>query len=75
MGKSEEEFTDIECHISDGINMGTIENDIKGYTGKDIFDEEIDSKYLVKGIDAKQRTFLNQIKHRKLLQVLPAQKS
>ena len=70
MGKSEEEFTDIECHISDGINMGTIENDIKGYTGKDIFDEEIDSKYLVKGIDAKQRTFLNQIKHRKLLQDL-----
>ena len=63
-GKSEEEFKDRKCHISDGIN------EIEGYTGKDIFEEEIGSKYLVKGIDAKQRTFLNQIKHRQFLQEL-----
>ena len=69
-GKFEEDFETIECHVSDGINMGTIENDIKGYTEKDIFEEEKDDSLTVKGIEAKERTYLDKIKHRKIVQVL-----
>ena len=66
--KREAEFADIECHISDGINMGTIENDIKGFAGKEIFEEEVDSTKIVKGIEAKDRTLVNNVKQRKILQ-------
>ena len=38
-GEKEDDFTDEEVHISDGINMGTIENEIKGYATPDIFEE------------------------------------
>ena len=70
-GESEEQFDEIECHISDGINMGTIENDIKGFTDKDTFEEEIDtSAGAVKGIEAKERTYIKTAKHRNILKSL-----
>ena len=59
-----------ECHISDGINMGTIENDMKGYTKEEVFKEEIDDSHVVTGIDARERTFVNEIKQRTILQCL-----
>ena len=34
------------------------------------FEEEVDEKHSVKGIEAKERTFLNQINQRKILQNL-----
>ena len=68
--KCEEDFDEIEVHVSDGINMGTLENDIKGYTDKDIFEEEKNDSVIVKGIEAKERTFLNTIKHRNILKDL-----
>ena len=67
--KREEDFENVECHISDGINMGTIENEIKGFANREIFDEEVDDK-IVKGIEAKERTLVNNIKPRKILQNL-----
>ena len=71
-GEREENFEAVECHVSDGINMGTIENDIKGFTDRNIFEEEVDKSVgPVKGIEAKERTFLNMIKHRKILKNLP----
>ena len=39
-GEKEEDFEAEEVHISDGINMGTIENDVKGFATPDIFEEE-----------------------------------
>ena len=68
--EKEEAFEDVEVHISDGINMGTLENDIKGFTEKDIFEEEKDESVVVKGIEAKDRTFLNTIKQRNILKDL-----
>ena len=66
-GMKEEDFDDIECHISDGINMGTIENDIKGVTEKEIFEQQKDESRIVKGIEAKDRTLINNAKHRKIV--------
>ena len=63
----EEDFDDVEVHVSDGINMGTLENDLKGHTNTNIFDEEKNEDNIVKGIEAKHRTFLPTIKQRKIL--------
>ena len=51
----------IICHISDGINIGTIENDIKGHTNE-VFKEVIDKNHVVTGNNAKERTFVNDVK-------------
>ena len=69
-GMKEQDYNEDEVHISDGINMGTIENDVKGYTGQDIFEDEVDTTVVVKGIEANERTFVDKIKPRKILQTL-----
>ena len=56
--KREEDFKDVEVHISDGIDMGTIQNTIKGFVGREIFEEEKVNDPIVKGINASERTFL-----------------
>ena len=66
----EEDFDDIEVHISDGIDMGTIQNTIKGIVGKEIFEEEKVKNVIVKGVDASERTFLNKKKERDLIEGL-----
>ena len=70
-GEKEDDFTDEEVHISDGINMGTIENEIKGFATPDIFEEERDINRVVKGIEAKDRTLINKVKDRKLIMTIP----
>ena len=66
-GEKEEDFEAEEVHISDGINMGTIENDVKGFATPDIFEEEKDDEKVVNGIEAKERTLVSKIKDRKLI--------
>ena len=66
----EHDFDSNEVHISDGINMGTIENDVKGFTDRDIFEEETDQTVIVKGIEANERTIIDKINSRKILQNL-----
>ena len=68
--RHERDYDAIECHISDGINMGTIENDVKGITGKEIFEDEIDEQVVVKGNDVKDRTFLGLISQREVIRKL-----
>ena len=66
-GLKEHDFTADEVHISDGINMGTIENDIKGITDQEIFEEETDKTVIVKGIEANERTLLDKMNSRKIV--------
>ena len=69
-GEREDQFDQFECHISDGINMGTIENDIKGVTERDIFEEEVIDNKIVFGIEANGRTLVKNQKERKILETL-----
>ena len=43
---------------------------MKGYTGQDIFEDEVDRTVIVKGIEANERTFVDKIKPRQILQTL-----
>ena len=47
--------------------MGTIENDIKGITDQEIFEEETDKTVIVKGIEANERTLLDKLNSRKIV--------
>ena len=68
--KREVDFEAVEVHISDGIGMGTIQNTIKGFVSEDIFKEEKVENIVIKGIEAKERTFINQNKQRTILSKL-----
>jgi predicted thioredoxin/glutaredoxin len=68
LNEREENFEDIEVHVSDGIDMGTIQNTIKGIVGKEIFEEEKVENVIVKGVEASERTFLNKKNERDVLE-------
>ena len=44
--------------------MGTIENIMKGYTGQNIFEDDIDRTFVIKGIEANVRTLVDKIKRK-----------
>ena len=64
---NEVDYDEVEVHVSDGIDMGTIQNTIKGFVGNEIFQENKVKNIVVKGIEAKERTFLNQQYQRDIL--------
>ena len=56
--ENEEDFDDIECHISDGIDMGCQDNVVKGMVSDDIFRIERTGDQLVRGTDCFERAIL-----------------
>ena len=56
--ENEEDFDDIECHISDGIDMGCQDNVVKGLVSDDIFRIERTGDQLVRGTDCFERAIL-----------------
>lgn len=67
-GEKEDDFQEeIEYSIIDGIQMGCRTNDLKGGIKDEYFEEEVDDQFNVKGIEAKDRTFLNTRKARHII--------
>ena len=56
--KTKKDFDDIECHISDGIDMGCQENVTKGMVPDDIFRIERTGDQLVRGTECYERAIL-----------------
>ena len=65
--ENEEDFDDIECHISDGIDMGCQENVTKGMVPDDIFRIERTGDQLVRGTECYERAILPKKAMRKSL--------
>ena len=60
LDQNEDDFKDaIEYSIVDGIQMGCRENDKKASIDEEYFSEEVVEGLDVKGIEAKDRTFIN----------------
>ena len=60
LGEKEDDFkNDIEYSIIDGIQMGCRTNNLKAEIKEDYFKEELVEGIHVKGVEAKDRTFLN----------------
>ena len=57
-GEHEDDFDDIEIHISDGVDMGCQDNITKGRISDDIFKIERAGDELVKGTDCFERSVL-----------------
>ena len=70
VGEREEDFDDVEVHISDGIDMGTIQNTLKGIVEKKIFMESKVEKTIVSGVEAFERTFISKQSERKCIKQL-----
>ena len=69
-GENEDDYKDIEVSVVDGIQMGCQTNDAKGNLPREYFDEETDGDELVKGVEAKDRTFLKSKKIRDVIALL-----
>jgi hypothetical protein len=69
-GENENDFEDVEVHVADGIQMGNI-NDTKvsELEKNKIFEEEVLPE-VVEGIEAKERTFLNNESEREIIEKL-----
>ena len=66
--QNEDDFKDaIEYSIVDGIQMGCRENDKKASINEEYFSEEVVEDLDVKGIEAKERTFINVKKVRTII--------
>ena len=70
-GEKEDDFKqEVEYSIIDGIQMGCRTNDLKADIKEDYFKEEIVENLIVRGIEAKDRTFLNSRKFRSIIKNL-----
>jgi hypothetical protein len=70
-GEKEDDFTDdIEYSVIDGIQMGCRTNGLKTAIDDDFFKEEVVEGVVVKGIEAKDRTFLNTQRVRNIISTL-----
>ena len=68
IGEQEDDFNkEIEYSIIDGIQMGCRTNDLKADIKEEYFKEDIVETPSVKGIEAKDRTFLNTRKVRNII--------
>ena len=66
--EKEDDFeNEIEISVIDGIQMGCRINDLKTEMKEEYFEEETVDNLLVKGIEAKHRTFLNTQKTRDVI--------
>ena len=71
-GEKEDDFDQIEYSIIDGIQMGCRTNDLKAGIKEEYFQEEIVEHLMVKGVEAKDRTFLKTEKVRNIISDLVA---
>ena len=71
-GEKEDDFDQIEYSIIDGIQMGCRTNDLKAGIKEEYFQEEIVEHLMVKGVEAKDRTFLKTEKVRTIISDLVA---
>ena len=62
VGEREEDIDEI--HISHGINMGTIENEVRGMISDEIFNKETDKRIGVKGLEAPEKIFIGKLTDR-----------
>ena len=70
-GEKEDDFKeDIEYSIIDGLQMGCRSNDLKAEIKEEYFKEELVENLVVKGIEAKERTYLNSRKVRLIISEL-----
>ena len=73
LGEKEDDFkNDIEYSIIDGIQMGCRTNNLKAEIKEDYFKEELVEGIHVKGVEAKDRTFLNKKSVRTIIKNLLA---
>ena len=56
--ENEEDYDDIECHISDGIDMGCQENIVKGMISEEMFRIERTGQVVVMGTECYERAIL-----------------
>ena len=69
--EKEDDFTDnIEYSIVDGLQMGCRMNNNKSNINEDYFKEEVVENIVVKGVEAKDRTFINSQKVRSIIESL-----
>ena len=71
VNEQEDDFKDeIEYSIIDGLQTGNRTNGLKVDIREDFFQEEVVKEIIVKGIEAKDRTFLNTRKVRNIISTL-----
>ena len=66
----EDDFSEYEIHIGDAISMGNGENEVKGIPHGKLFTEDKSGRKNVKGVEAKQRTFISEVDQRKIIENL-----